>query len=189
MSTRFYVLFSCFFGMSILACTNEMSEIDELTNQKAETPEVTTDVELLYSDSAQVKVRIISPSLIRQSQNHELQEEFPNGIHVEFLSENGAVSSYLDADYATRKERKGIIVAENNVVVYNKNNEKLETSQLTWNEFDQTLQTSRFVRITRPAKGDTIHGYGLTTDQEFTRFEILEVLGRSKFEKIVKDLR
>lgn len=166
-----------------------MSDIHEFANLAVETQEKTTNVELLYSDSATVKVRVISPTLIRISSNHELQEEFPDGIHVEFLSENGSINSYLDADYATRTERKGIIIAENNVEVYNKQNEKLETSQLIWNEFDQTLETQRFVRITRPDRGDTIDGYGLTTDQEFTRFEIREVLGRSKFEKIVRNLQ
>lgn len=174
-----------------LSCDNTLSEIREVSgNSDAVPEEITTNIQLLYSDSAIVKVRINSPKLIRKTINNELKEEFPEGLHVEFLSENGSVSSYMDASYATRNERLGTIIAEDSVVVYNRHNDKLETTKLIWNEYDQTMTTTRFVRITRPEKGDTIYGYGgLTTDQEFSRFELKEVMGKSKFEKLSKALK
>lgn len=176
--------------MSIVSCgNNTLEEIRDLAKDDGIPQEITTNIELLYSDSAILKVKITSPKLIRQSLNNELKEKFPEGLHVEFLSENGSVSSYMDASYATRIERLGTIIAEDSVVVYNRNNDKLETTKLIWSEFDQTMTTSRFVRITRPIHGDTIYGYGLTTDQEFSRFELKEVLGKSKFEKLSKALK
>lgn len=175
--------------LNILSCDNSLAEIREFSQKNVSPQEITTDIELLYSDSAIVKVRIKSPKLIRQKINSELKEIFPDGLHVEFLSENGSVSSYMDASFATRIERKGTIIAEDSVVVYNRHNDKLETPKLIWNEFDQTMTTSRFVRITRPKQGDTIYGYGLTTDQEFSRFELKEVIGKSKFEKLSEALR
>lgn len=173
----------------LLSCDNSLSEIKEISEEEAVPTEITTNIELLYSDSAVVKVRIKSPKLIRRTINTELREEFPDGLHVEFLSPNGIVSSYMDASYATRIERLGTIVAEDSVIVYNKNSDKLETAKLIWNEFDQTMTTSRFVRITRPIQRDTIYGYGLTTDQEFSRFELKEVIGKSKFEKLSEALK
>lgn len=183
-------LLAIFSFMSMLSCDNSFTEIREFSGTEHAVPqEITTNIQLLYSDSAIVKVRINSPKLIRQTINNELKEVFPEGLHVEFLSENGSVSSYMDASYATRIERHGTIVAEDSVVVYNRHNDKLETEKLIWNEFDQTMSTSRFVRITRPEKGDTIYGYGLTTDQEFSRFELKDVIGKSKFEKLSRALK
>jgi len=189
MRFTFYAL-SILIGISTLACgNNTLTEIRNLSQDDAIPQEITTNIELLYSDSAIVKLRITSPKLIRKSFNSDLKEEFPEGLHVEFLSENGSVNSYMDASYATRIERLGTIIAEDSVVVYNRNNDKLETTKLIWNEFDQTMTTSRFVRITKPIQGDTIYGYGLTTDQEFSRFELKEVLGKSKFEKLSQALK
>jgi len=190
MKNGIYYLIFISSSIIFLACDNTLSEIREISkNEDAIPTEITTDIELLYSDSAVVKVKIKSPKLIRQSINAELREEFPDGLHVEFLSSNGSVSSYMDASYATRIERQGIIVAEDSVVVYNRKNDKLETTKLIWSEIDQTMTTSRFVRITRPDPGDTIYGYGLTTDQEFSRFELKEVIGKSKFEKLSQALK
>ncbi len=175
-------------SMVLLSCDNNLQDIRELTDTDVELTEVTSDVEILYSDSAIVKVKVVSPKLVRLFERNELKEIFPEGLHVEFYSDKGTITSYMNASYATRNERLGTIVAEEDVEVYNKQNDKLITSKLIWNEFDETLNTSRYVRITRPAKGDTIYGYGLTTDQEFSRFEIKEVVSKSKYEKILKDL-
>lgn len=184
---HYYIL--SLYALTFLSCDNNLQEIRELTDTKVVLTEVTTDVQLLYSDSAQMKVKVESPKLIRTFERNELKEIFPDGLHVEFYSDDGTVSSYMDASYATRTERLGTIVAEEHVVVYNRNDDKLITSKLIWNEFDETLQTSRYVRITRPLKGDTIYGYGLITDQEFNRFEIKEVVSKSKYEKIIRDLK
>lgn len=173
----------------LLSCDNNLQDIRELTDTKVELTEITSDVVILYSDSAIVKVKVESPKLLRTFERNELKEIFPEGLYVEFFSENGTITSYMEAKYATRIERLGTIIAEQDVVVYNKQKDKLITSKLIWNEFDETLNTSRYVRITRPAKGDTIYGYGLTTDQEFSRFEIKEVVSKSKYDKILKDLR
>jgi len=172
----------------MIACTNDKKpkvSVDESFSKD----ETLYDVELSYSDSAIVQVRIISPMLVRKKVNNEVLEEFPKGLHVEFLNKNGHVSSFLDAKYATRFERKGLVVAEDSVVVYNRRNEKLETSQLTWDEVNQNLKTPRFVKITRPTKGDTIYGFGLTADQEFNRFELKEVSGKSKFNNLVNSVK
>lgn len=183
-----YLIIGLISSLVYISCDNNLQDIRELTDTKVDLSEVTTDVQLLYSDSARLKVKVESPKLVRVFERNELQEIFPDGLHVEFYSENGNVTSYMDASYATRNERLGTIIAEKDVVVYNRNNDKLITSKLIWNEFDETLNTSRYVRITRPLKGDTIYGYGLVTDQEFNRFEIKEVVSKSKYEKIIKDL-
>lgn len=130
------------------------------------------NVEITYSDSAQVKLKIKGATLVRNNDKKNLTEEFTNGIEVEFYGANKSITSWLEAKYALRKEREKIIIVKDSVVLYNRKNEKLETSELIWDEQTERIKTNKFVRITQPEKGDTSYGYGFESDQEFLKFEI-----------------
>ena len=59
-----------------------------------------------------------------------------------------------------------------NVRFYNSVEDKLQTSELIWDENLKKIYTEKFIRITRPVMGDTIYGIGFETDQNFKRIEI-----------------
>lgn len=160
------------FCLFILSCSNDSKDIARLYNKKTAVAEVARDVEILYSDSAVIKVRILSPTMKRYTIQSESYDEFPDGLLVEFLDDNKKVKSWMEADYAVRKDKEKKIYVENNVVLYNKRNDKLETEALVWDEGLEEIYTSRFVKISQPERGDTSFGQGFKADQEFTRFEI-----------------
>lgn len=159
-------------GLSLPACSNSMKDVDQLFEEHELKVETAKDVELLYSDSAMVKVRITGPTLIRNLERKDANEEFPDGVHVEFFSGPQVINSWLDARYAVRDEKNNRIIARDSVVLYNKEKDKLETSELIWDEKNKQIYTDKFVRISQPAKGDTSYGYGFTANQNFTKFEI-----------------
>jgi LPS export ABC transporter protein LptC len=166
---------SLFFISSILfvlACTNEPKELRAVLPKHDMKIEIAEDVTILYSDSAIVRVRITSPALKRYESRGENYDEFPQGLLVEFLDDRKKPKSWLKADYAIRKENAKKIFVEDNVVLYNKRNDQLMTSELIWDENAEELYTSKAVKIAQPAQGDTIFGFGFKADQEFTRFEI-----------------
>ena len=134
--------------------------------------EYASDVTILYSDSAEVQVRITSPLLKRYSARGQQFDEFPDGLLVEFLDSRKNPKSWLEADYAVRKELDQKIYVEKNVKLYNKNNDQLLTEELIWDEKNQELYTNKPVKIAQPSIGDTSFGFGFKADQEFTRFEI-----------------
>jgi len=173
----------------LTACVNSQEDIKSFDEQDLIDTEVTRGIELLYSDSSQVKVRLKSPLLLRRSSRNGKKELFPEGIHVEFFSNSGKVNSYMVAKMAEKDEKQGVIIASDSVVVYNRQGDKLETNRLIWNENKRSLENNRFVRITRPKKRDTLYGFGISADQEFARFEIKEVLGKSMFEKLTHSLK
>ena len=157
----------------IIACTNDIKDVNSIVpSGRNIQAEVATNVEILYSDTAIVQVRILSPTMKRYTIKGESYDEFTDGLKVEFLDDNKRVSSWLVADYALRKDREKKIYVEKNVVLYNKQNDKLETDELVWDEGNKEVYTSRPVKISQPSKGDTSFGYGFKADQEFTRFEI-----------------
>jgi hypothetical protein len=149
-----------------------MEEVNKLFDNVVIESEQAKDVEILYSDSAQLRVKILSPVLIRHTDKTNPYDEFPAGLRAEFFNENKKVISWLVARYAVRYEKSEKIITRDSVVLFNKKNEKLETSELIWDEKERKIYTDKFIRITQPEKGDTSYGYGFITDQEFNRFEI-----------------
>jgi len=156
-----------------VSCTNDLSEVKSIATPNDFSVEIGENIEMLYSDSAKVKVRILSPLLRRYTTRQESYDEFPDGLQVEFLNDNQKVTSWLTADYAIRKDKDSKIYVENNVVLYNKRNEKLFTDELVWDEENEIIYTNKVVKIVQPERGDTSLGFGFRADQEFTRFEFI----------------
>jgi len=166
-----------------------MQEVNDYFSEQVTDIEQAHDVQLLYSDSAEIKVRVTSPLMVRNLNRLEPKDEFPKGLHAEFFGPNMKVTSWMDAKFATRYEKDGKIIAEDSVVIYNRRNEKLSTPYLIWNEKEETLENNQFVMITRPDKQDTLMGFGIIANQDFTRFEIKKRLaGKSKMEQLTKVL-
>lgn len=166
-------LFFCFAICTILiACTNNKSEIDELFQTYNTDVEYATDVEVIYSDSAKVRMIVAGPTLERVTTKNRSKDIFPDGVHVKFLNSNQETMSWLDGKYLERTEYDSKVYVRDSVVLYNKENDKLETSELIWDEKNENIYTDKFVRITQPEKGDTSYGYGFETNKDFTEFVI-----------------
>lgn len=168
MSIRLILLL---FFLSSCAENNRQS-VSKISSSDDVTVEIAKDVEILYSDSAQIKVRIISPTLKRYRDQGEVYDEFPDGLNVEFMDNNQRVKSWLTAEYALRKENEKKIFIQNNVELYNKNKDELLTEELIWDEGNEEIYTNKLVKIRQPSRGDTSLGIGFRADQEFTEFEI-----------------
>lgn len=177
------------FVLFVLSCTsNSNSSILDDDGDLLE--EVAKDVEILYSDSAVIKVRIISPTMKRYNLRHESYDEFPDGLLVEFLDSRHRVTSWLEADYAIRKDKEKKIYVESNVILLNKQKDKLITEALVWDEGSKEIYTTRPVKIIQPTRGDTSYGHGFKADQEFTRFEIKKQFSAIKNDELItQDLK
>jgi len=161
-----------FIAVIAFSCSNDMKEVDSLLGKEEIKIETAKDIEIIYSDSAQIKLVLRAPILKRHLDKRAPYEEFDRGIHAEFFDVNKNPIAWLDSRYAMRKEVENVIVVRDSVVLINRNNEKLETAELIWDEKEQIASTNKFVMITQPEKGDTSYGYGFESNSEFTRFEI-----------------
>jgi LPS export ABC transporter protein LptC len=161
-----------FFCVCFLSCSNDIAEVNKITQTFDVSKDVGTNVKIVYSDSAFVKVIVEAPTLERYNDVNAQKDVFPNGILVSFLDENKVATSWLKADRAERNPRDKKMIAKGNVVFYNAQNDKLQTSELIWDENTKQIKTEKFIRITQPTKGDTIYGIGFVTDQNFKRIEI-----------------
>ncbi len=135
-----------------------------------------TDVEILYSDSAVIRLSIQAPTLLNHIKSGQEKKEFPDGIKVDFFNESGQTTSTLTAKSAIQNARDDKIFIRGDVVVTSESKETLETDELIWDERGKKLYTDKWVKVTTP--DEVIYGYGFTSNQEFTYWKISKVRGR-----------
>jgi LPS export ABC transporter protein LptC len=133
-------------------------------------------VEILYTDSGFVQVRITAPVMNHFTFNvPEPYTEMPNGVFIEFFNDSGKVKATMKADYAIRYERTKRTETRKNVKVVNVNGEILNTDKLNWDEATHKIYTDAFVKIT--TKKDILQGTGMEANEDFTEYEIRNISG------------
>ncbi|MBK8705586.1 MAG: LPS export ABC transporter periplasmic protein LptC [Saprospiraceae bacterium] len=168
-----------FFTLVVLlayACENDPGDIAALQAKLDPNIETAEEVEIIYSDSAKVRVRITGPVMLTHRNPNDPQQEFPKGLKVDFFDLYERPSSMLTSKYAIRMERKGQVLVQDSVVWQSVKGERLETEELIWDEKLQKVYSDKFVVITRPQ--EIIYGHGFESNQDFTNARINAVEGR-----------
>jgi LPS export ABC transporter protein LptC len=165
----------------LAACTREKLRPVLLTEHDTAI-EVGREVEILYSDSAIVRVRIKAPVLHNVLERDNPRQEFPAGIQVDFLGPDHQVTSTLTSKTAVREMEKGIVTARDSVVLNTVKMERLETEELIWDEKAEKVRTDKFVKVTKP--GEVIYGFGLEANQDFSYWKIIVPKGRIKASQV-----
>lgn len=177
----------CTFSFFFSACENDLSEVNRLFSKDETMVETATGVEMLYSDSARLKLRIVTPKLVRHLDKKTPFQEFPNGLAVEFFSEDGlTVTGRMTARYAERYESDNKFIVRDSVVWDGTRGEKLETEELIWEEETDKVHTNKFVIVRRP--DEIIYGHGFESNQKFTQWKIRAIEGRIK-SSLTKEFR
>ncbi|MDQ3537009.1 MAG: LPS export ABC transporter periplasmic protein LptC [Bacteroidota bacterium] len=147
----------------------DVQNIQEYTGPVIEVDSALT----FYSDSAIVRVKVMAA---RQLEFQNGDQEFPEGIYMEFFDLDGKISSTLKANQAFYNKEKDVYIGIGDVVVRNiLKNEQLNTEELSWKRNEQKIFTDKFVRI---ETDENIHtGEGLTSDQQFINWKILKPSG------------
>jgi LPS export ABC transporter protein LptC len=92
-----------------------------------------------------------------------------HGVRMNFYQE-GESAAVLTAETAEVDQKTEFTTARGNVVVINKDGDRLESEVLHWDPSQQLIQTDEFVKFTR---GDQIlTGYGMDTDPHLANVEI-----------------
>jgi LPS export ABC transporter protein LptC len=175
-------IFSCLTTIFLISC-EDVSYIEEEVITRAETYyEIADSVEILYSDSAVVRVRIKAPLLYNYSDSKNPRREFPKGILVEFFDGNKNVQSRMTAKKAIQYDKTNKFIVEDSVVVKSKNNEMIETEGLVWDESTQKIYSDRFITITTAT--EIIKGYGFESDYDFQNWELKKVTGELESDRV-----
>ncbi len=149
----------------LFSCKNDMEEVNRIANDEI-LPEMTGhNLEMIYSDSARIKYKVITPEYLKMSEGEEKYEEFPQGLHAISYDTDGKEIGSITCKYAKKLEEEQLWEARNEVVVINSEGKKLETELLYWDTQEGTIYSDRYVKLT--ADGQVIEGNrGFKSDQD-----------------------
>lgn len=169
-----FSIFIFLLALSLTSCVNDPAVVNSFSKNAKIPLQTVNDVDLLYSDSAELKVHMTAP-VMEEFGGVNPYEEMPKGVKVEFYNDSQTVNSYLTSNYAINKKHEQIMEAKNDVVVVNIKGEKLNTEHLIWDGKKRRIHTDAFVKIT--TKDQVIMGTGLDSDERFEEYEIKNITG------------
>lgn len=160
--------------MFVLSCSNSDEQLKPFKDPVDGGPELSKDVEIIYSDSSIVKAKVNAP-IVKRFKGDKPYTEMPDGIIALFFDPTGTSNAKLSANYAIRREKEKEMEAIDNVVVVNQEGDTLTTHRLVWDEIGKRIYTDKFVVI--KTKTETIRGQGLESNQDFSKYRILKPVG------------
>lgn len=168
-------------AVMLFSCKNDLQEIRSLDFSDT-LPDLTAyEIEMLYSENAEIQIKLISPKLVRFGGEKPFSE-FPEGFVVLFYDSLNQVKSTISADYGINFEKENLMEARYNVIIENlQKNEKLNTEELFWDQDKAIIYSNKFVKLTRDE--EIITGDGLHADQGFEQVEIKNPRGLIEFDE------
>jgi LPS export ABC transporter protein LptC len=161
------------FGIAMLfSCENKMSDIDKLTSAEINTDNHVSNLDMIYTDSGIVKLRLKAPVAIIHNEKDEPYKEFPDGLEVFFFKDRDTiVENYLKANYGINYEKKDLAEVRGDVVVVNDQGDTLKTERLFWDSKKKIIFSEELVRIIQ--KDQVIIGEdGFEADESFSYYSI-----------------
>ncbi|MCP4521481.1 MAG: LPS export ABC transporter periplasmic protein LptC [Cytophagales bacterium] len=134
---------------------------------------VSHNIESVLTDSAHVEFIMRAPKQIRYQSN---DEEFPEGLYMEFHNDEHQKETVLVAKYAyfTKKHNQWTFKDSVRVKDYIQNR-LLATDELNWEPDDERIYTDKKVEIT--TGNQLLKGTGLEAKSDFSDWEILNPTG------------
>lgn len=166
----------------LLSCKNDIQDVNRVAADDAR-PEMTgEELVMIYSDSARIKYKMITPEYKKVTQGKEKYEEFPQGIYVISYDEAGQEAGSIKSKYAKKLEDEMLWEARNEVVIINADGKKLETELLYWDMNKKLIYSDRYVKLT--ADGQIIEGNnGFKSDQDLNNPVFYGITGQVEVEK------
>ena len=169
-------------AIMLLACKNDIKEVNALAEREKRPDMTGENLELVYSDSARIKYRVLAPEYIKVNREKEKYEEFPKGIHVLSYDPAGKMIGSIKAKYAKKLEDEMLWEARNEVVIINAEGKKLETELLYWDMKKELIYSDRYVKLS--ADGQIIEGNnGFPSDQNLNHPVFENISGSIEVEK------
>ena len=152
----------------LFSCGNEIKEVQDFLAEKNLPIGVTQGVHLIHTDSGRVKTKLITPLMNDFSNRKEHPyQEFPEGLEVTTYDIMGD-SVTLTGNYAKTYGKTLISEVKGNVVVTNhKDNSRLFTEQLFWDQKAHYIYTEQTFRLYRVM--DTLKGSGFESNEDLTK--------------------
>jgi LPS export ABC transporter protein LptC len=159
----------------LFACENDMQTINSLSTDDILPDETARDIEVIYSDSGKIKIKLLSPRLNRY-ENEEPYMDFPEGLRLLFFDSLMNVKSELTANYGISWEKKKLMEVKDDVVITDfEKDEVLNTEHIIWDKSKKEIYSEVFVKRTN--KDGVMYGDGFSADENLKTYKLIRPRG------------
>ena len=160
----------------ISSCENNIEVIKNLGNVKDLPSATVNDIEILYSDSAKVKMKIVAPLLNKYTLLDNQYIEFPKGITVYQYDSAMNVDAMIRCNFAIFHELTKIWETRNDVVVKNlKKKEQLNTEELFWDQQKHIIYSKKYTRFT--SENELLAGDDFKANEDLSSMKLMRTKG------------
>lgn len=154
------------------ACENDLKKVQELSaNQLNMNVDTIHGVDIIFSDSAKVKFRILSPLLLQYNSNTpKAYKLMPKTVNV-IIFQDGAQAGTITADTGMQNDADKNIQFRKNVIAKNDKGETFKSDELIWDQASKTVHSDKPVQITL-ANGDIMNGTGFVSDDKMKHWTL-----------------
>jgi len=164
-----------FLAAMLFACENDMQTINSLSIEDGLPDESAKDIEVIYSDSGKIMIKMLSPRLNRYEEE-EPYIEFPDGLRLLFFDSLMNVKSELTANYGISWEKKKLMEVKDNVVITDfEKDEVLNTEHIVWDQRKREIYSEVFVKRTN--KDGVMYGDGFSADENLKNYKLIRPRG------------
>lgn len=157
------------------ACENDINKIHQLSASQNMDVDTVHGVEIIFSDSAHVKFRVLAPLLLKHT-GKSTYNIMPKGVHLIIYDRDLSIMGNLTADTGLQRETDNKIEFRKNVVAKNAKGDVFKSDELIWDQATKKMHSSKAVQIIM-ANGDITNGIGFTSDQSFEHWTIDKMNG------------
>ena len=174
-TTRMIIQLFCYsiIHLLFLSCSNDMDIINRLIDIEIDPDLVAENVEVLYSDSARLQMKMETPVVKQFNSATEQRDEYPQGLHVWFYERTGELKGQIRANWAIHDKIKDLWEARSDVVAINSEGQKLETEQLFWDPQKGIVYSDKYTKITTE-EGNIATGDRFTAKQNFSEWKLFQ---------------
>ncbi|WP_236548064.1 LPS export ABC transporter periplasmic protein LptC [Polaribacter septentrionalilitoris] len=154
------------FAVMLFSCTNSTQEVKDFLATKNLPTGIAKNAFHVYKDSGRITSKLITPLLYDFSnrKNHPYNE-FPKGVKIINFEDKDSVT--ITGNYALTYSKTLVSEIKGNVVVLNhKENTKLKTEQLFWDQNTNYFFSEK--PFTLMTLTDTINGVGFECKEDLT---------------------
>jgi len=160
----------------LFSCANKTQEVRDFLASKNLPIGIAKDAFHVYKDSGRITSKLSTP-LLHDFSNRKAHpyNEFPKGIKI--INFDGKDSVTITGDYALTYSKTSVSEIVGNVVVLNhKENSKLETSQLLWDQNTAYFFSEK--AFTLSTLKDTIYGVGFECKEDLSKHLAKKTTGK-----------
>lgn len=173
---RILKAFSLLFMLALSSsCENDLKDVEKIAAGTVAIPvDTSTGVEIIYSDSAKVQAKLITPELLHYK-TAKPYYEMKKGVTVIMYDDMLNETTRITSDYAIQRENEKIVELRKNVVVTNEKGETFKSEELIWDQNTRRCYSNQLVTIITSSQ--TIHGTSFWAKEDFSYYEITQSTG------------